>query len=301
MKRRRGRRDRLMTASWCRSAMISRCSEARDWTRNRNEWSSETTTEDTTAGYRRMPGTSIDATRTKFSVTTRRSASFARDRVSASQPSGAFPRAQSAVPAQRGFNLRSDLKFDKAYGQRRHLTLKAFGVSLKRLCPDADLLHHSDKGCTYASEDYPAAFERRANQEGVDRMERRTERGVPQAPAPVVLLNLGRGRVRQLRLAAANGADDAEQAAAHQHERGRLRNRRRASTRMPASEKSSRRKSLFAIVPERPGARNKMDDTLSAFTTTSCTPLLLVRNWPGAARKDTQVVPPLMLYDPLSR
>ena len=41
------------------------------------------------------------------------------------------------------------------------------------------------------------------------------------------LLNLGPGRVRQLRLAAANGADDAEQAAAHQHERGRLRDRRR--------------------------------------------------------------------------
>jgi hypothetical protein len=37
------------------------CSEARDWTRNRNEWSSETTTDDTTAGYRRMPGTSIGA------------------------------------------------------------------------------------------------------------------------------------------------------------------------------------------------------------------------------------------------
>jgi hypothetical protein len=37
VKRRRGRRDRFRTASWCRSAMISRCSEARDWTRKRRE------------------------------------------------------------------------------------------------------------------------------------------------------------------------------------------------------------------------------------------------------------------------
>ena len=36
----------------------------------------------------------------------------------------------------------------------RHLTLKALGMALKRRCPDAGLLHHSDQGCTYASEDY---------------------------------------------------------------------------------------------------------------------------------------------------
>jgi hypothetical protein len=35
VKRRHGRRDRFTTASWCRSAMISRCSETRD--RNMNE------------------------------------------------------------------------------------------------------------------------------------------------------------------------------------------------------------------------------------------------------------------------
>ena len=64
VKRRRGRRDRFTTASWCRSAMISRCSEARDRTRNRSEWSSETTTDATSGGYRRTPVTSIDATRT---------------------------------------------------------------------------------------------------------------------------------------------------------------------------------------------------------------------------------------------
>jgi hypothetical protein len=33
--------------------MISRCSEARERTVNRSEWSSETTTDDTTADYRK--------------------------------------------------------------------------------------------------------------------------------------------------------------------------------------------------------------------------------------------------------
>ena len=36
----------------------------------------------------------------------------------------------------------------------RHLTIKALYMALKRRCPDAGLLHHSDQGCTYASEDY---------------------------------------------------------------------------------------------------------------------------------------------------
>jgi transposase InsO family protein len=36
----------------------------------------------------------------------------------------------------------------------RHLTLKALGMALKRRCPEVGLLHHSDQGCTYASEDY---------------------------------------------------------------------------------------------------------------------------------------------------
>ena len=36
----------------------------------------------------------------------------------------------------------------------RHLTLKALEMALKRRCPEAGLLHHSDQGCTYASEDY---------------------------------------------------------------------------------------------------------------------------------------------------
>ena len=36
----------------------------------------------------------------------------------------------------------------------RHLTLKALQMALKRRCPAAGLLHHSDQGCTYASDDY---------------------------------------------------------------------------------------------------------------------------------------------------
>jgi hypothetical protein len=63
-------RDRFTTASWCRSAMISRCSETRDRTRNRSEWSSEKTTETTRRGYLRTYATSIDATRTVFSAAT---------------------------------------------------------------------------------------------------------------------------------------------------------------------------------------------------------------------------------------
>jgi putative transposase len=36
----------------------------------------------------------------------------------------------------------------------RHLTVKALEMAVKRRCPAAGLLHHSDQGCTYASEDY---------------------------------------------------------------------------------------------------------------------------------------------------
>ena len=36
----------------------------------------------------------------------------------------------------------------------RHLAIKALERALKRRCPAAGLLHHSDQGCTYASEDY---------------------------------------------------------------------------------------------------------------------------------------------------
>jgi putative transposase len=36
----------------------------------------------------------------------------------------------------------------------RHLTLSALSMALKRRGPTAGLLHHSDQGCTYASEDY---------------------------------------------------------------------------------------------------------------------------------------------------
>ncbi len=36
----------------------------------------------------------------------------------------------------------------------RHLTIRALDMALRRRCPGAGLLHHSDQGCTYASEDY---------------------------------------------------------------------------------------------------------------------------------------------------
>ena len=35
----------------------------------------------------------------------------------------------------------------------RHLTIKALEMAVKRRCPAVGLLHHSDQGCTYASED----------------------------------------------------------------------------------------------------------------------------------------------------
>jgi transposase InsO family protein len=42
-----------------------------------------------------------------------------------------------------------------------HLTIKALEMALKRRCPDVGLLHHSDQGCTYASEDYEAILDAR--------------------------------------------------------------------------------------------------------------------------------------------
>jgi putative transposase len=41
----------------------------------------------------------------------------------------------------------------------RHLAIKALEMALKRRCPEIGLLHHSDQGCTYASEDYQAVLE----------------------------------------------------------------------------------------------------------------------------------------------
>ncbi len=43
----------------------------------------------------------------------------------------------------------------------RHLTIKALEMALKRRCPEIGLLHHSDQGCTYASEDYQTRLEAR--------------------------------------------------------------------------------------------------------------------------------------------
>jgi putative transposase len=36
----------------------------------------------------------------------------------------------------------------------RHLTIRALQMAIRRRCPEVGLLHHSDQGCTYASEDY---------------------------------------------------------------------------------------------------------------------------------------------------
>jgi transposase InsO family protein len=36
----------------------------------------------------------------------------------------------------------------------RHLTVKALKMALHHRCPEEGLLHHSDQGCTYASQDY---------------------------------------------------------------------------------------------------------------------------------------------------
>jgi putative transposase len=41
----------------------------------------------------------------------------------------------------------------------RHVTIKALEMAIKRRCPEAGLLHHSDQGCTYASEDYRAVLD----------------------------------------------------------------------------------------------------------------------------------------------
>jgi putative transposase len=41
----------------------------------------------------------------------------------------------------------------------RHLTLKALDMALRRRCPGTGLLHHSDQGSTYASEDYQDVLE----------------------------------------------------------------------------------------------------------------------------------------------
>ena len=43
----------------------------------------------------------------------------------------------------------------------RHLTIKALEMAVKRRGPHVGLLHHSDQGCTYASEDYQTILDAR--------------------------------------------------------------------------------------------------------------------------------------------
>jgi putative transposase len=42
----------------------------------------------------------------------------------------------------------------------RHLTIRALDAAIKQRCPQAGLLHHSDQGSTYASQDYRDVLER---------------------------------------------------------------------------------------------------------------------------------------------
>jgi putative transposase len=41
----------------------------------------------------------------------------------------------------------------------RHLAIRALTMAVQRRCPERGLLHHSDQGCTYASEDYQAILD----------------------------------------------------------------------------------------------------------------------------------------------
>jgi putative transposase len=43
----------------------------------------------------------------------------------------------------------------------RHLTINALEMALRRRCPEIGLLHHSDRGSTYASEDYQDVLDAR--------------------------------------------------------------------------------------------------------------------------------------------
>ena len=40
----------------------------------------------------------------------------------------------------------------------RHLTIRALDMAVKRRCPQGGLIHHSDQGSTYASEDYQSVL-----------------------------------------------------------------------------------------------------------------------------------------------
>lgn len=84
VKRTRGRRERFATASWCRSARISRCSVARECSKNRSESSSETTTDTMSRAYSEPGATSMVTRRTPFLVGTGTSSLNSRGRYHAS-------------------------------------------------------------------------------------------------------------------------------------------------------------------------------------------------------------------------
>ena len=86
----------------------------------------------------------------------------------------------------------------------RHLTIRALDMALRRRCPDAGLLHHSDQGSTYASEDYQAilaahgitcSMSRRGNcPDGFNPSTRATVTGTTSPPG-VVLGSDGTGHI----------------------------------------------------------------------------------------------------------
>ena len=79
---------------------------------------------------------------------------------SATRPSSSSARAASCTsPAILDLFSRFIVGWAVSAVNDRHLTIKALEMALKRRCPDAGLLHHSDQGCTYASEDYQAILD----------------------------------------------------------------------------------------------------------------------------------------------
>ena len=78
----------------------------------------------------------------------------------------------------------------------RHLAIKALEMALKRRCPEAGLLHHSDQGCTYASEDYQRMLDARGITCSMSALQRR-----PQDPLGPLRVTVGRaspGHIRRL-------------------------------------------------------------------------------------------------------
>jgi putative transposase len=64
----------------------------------------------------------------------------------------------------------------------RRLTIAALDQALRRRCPEAGLLHHSDRGSTYASEDYRKVLRDRGITCSMSRRGNCYDNGVPRTP-----------------------------------------------------------------------------------------------------------------------